>query len=120
MVYELSYLDAKKNFEFFLVRVPPYVEKLTKIFFYPNMTIHTPLDSPCRVYKKSVVFGKFYINYWSKIFQKPHFNILNPKNTFFLRNIHIYASDDVKSTILMFLDLFAIFLYKKLNKSDQK
>jgi hypothetical protein len=49
------------------------------------MTIHTPLDSPCRVYKKSVVFGKFYINYWSKISQKPHFNILNPKKYVFFK-----------------------------------
>ncbi len=33
MVYELSYLDAKKNFDFFLVRVPPYVENWPKFFF---------------------------------------------------------------------------------------
>ena len=56
-----------KKISIFFGKGPPLCRKLTKIFIHPNMTIHTPLDSPCRVYKKLVVFGKFYFDYWSEI-----------------------------------------------------
>jgi hypothetical protein len=44
-----SFQFRQKIFDFFLVRVPPYSENRVKIFSLPDMTIHTPLDSPCRV-----------------------------------------------------------------------
>jgi hypothetical protein len=39
-------LDEKKFSTIFLVRVPTVWQKWTKIFSHPNMTIHTPIDSP--------------------------------------------------------------------------
>jgi hypothetical protein len=38
----------RKNFDFFLVRIPP-CENRAKFFSHPDMTIYTPIDSPCRV-----------------------------------------------------------------------
>ena len=45
-----------KIFLFFMVRVPPYDKKKEKKFFsHQYMTIHTPIESPCRVDKKYAV-----------------------------------------------------------------
>jgi hypothetical protein len=35
-------------------------------FFYPDITIHTLIESPCRVYSKYVVFKNFYSDFWPK------------------------------------------------------
>jgi hypothetical protein len=40
-----------------MVRVPPYDKKKEEKFFsHQYMTIHTPIESPCRVDKKYAVF----------------------------------------------------------------
>ena len=51
---------------------------MTKIFFYPDITIHTPIESPSRGYSKYFVFRNIYINFWSKKAYK------QCKNTYFL------------------------------------
>jgi hypothetical protein len=43
------------------------MQKLAKIFSDLNMTIHTPIESPCRVDKKHVVIKNVYIDFWPKI-----------------------------------------------------
>jgi hypothetical protein len=58
-VYKLVFFE-KRNFCFFLVRVPPYGEKKRKIFFYQYMAIHTPIESPGRVDKNYAVFKIIY------------------------------------------------------------
>ena len=56
-----------------MVRVPPYDKKKEKNFFsHQYMTIHTPIESPCRVDKKYAVLKKFYSDFRSK----------KPKNCF--------------------------------------
>ena len=57
-MYKLSYL-AEKNVRLFLVRVLPYSENRVKFFSHLQMTIYTPIDSPCRVKSKYVVFKFF-------------------------------------------------------------
>ena len=62
--YEVSVFDRKrtfmiiklkKNFGPFLpIRGDPYQKKNSKFFSLPNMKIHTPPYSPCRVDKKYV------------------------------------------------------------------
>ncbi len=42
------------------------MEKIDQNFFYPDITIHTPIESPCRVYSKYIVFGNIYSDVWSK------------------------------------------------------
>jgi hypothetical protein len=49
MVNELSHLIVKKILTFFYGKGPPVGQKLTKIFFQQDRTIHTPFDSPWRV-----------------------------------------------------------------------
>jgi hypothetical protein len=40
--------------------------KIDQNFFYPDIAIHTPIESPFRVYLKYFVFKNIYINFWSK------------------------------------------------------
>ena len=49
------HFSKKINFCFFLVRVPPFIQKNEKKNFHPDMAIHTPIESPYRVYSKHVV-----------------------------------------------------------------
>ena len=35
--------------------------KIDQNFFYPDITIHTPIKSPSRVYSKYIVFRNIYI-----------------------------------------------------------
>jgi hypothetical protein len=43
---------GSKKYRLFFGKGPPlYGQKLTKNFSQPNMTIHTPIESPCRVDK---------------------------------------------------------------------
>jgi hypothetical protein len=66
-VYDLLFL-GKKNFSLFLVRVPPFlVKKEKKKFSHPSMTIHTPIESPCRDDKRYAVLKIIY-------------SIIRPKN----------------------------------------
>jgi hypothetical protein len=66
-VYELSYFDEKKISTFFgknqkdkgIRKLDPYEQKLTKNVSHLNMTIHTPIDSPCQVDKKCAVSNLF-------------------------------------------------------------
>jgi hypothetical protein len=39
---------------------------LTKIFFYSDFKIHTPIESPSRVYSKYVLLRNIYSDVWSK------------------------------------------------------
>ena len=55
LVHKLSYLAFEKFSSFFLVRVP-YGEKKAKNFYHPDMAIHTPIESICRVHSLYVVF----------------------------------------------------------------
>jgi hypothetical protein len=66
MIYVI--FGSKKNFH---RQGEPLPKKNSKFFLLPNMTIHTPFDSPYRVYKKLVVFENVLGDYWSK----------NPKNS---------------------------------------
>ena len=68
-MYELSFLK-KKIFNFFLVRVPPFIQKSEKKNVHPDMTIHTPIESPYRVHSKHVVFKIIYLKSGSKSDQK--------------------------------------------------
>ncbi len=52
--------------------------KIYQNFFYADITIHTPIESPSRVYSKYFVFRNIYINFWSKKAYK------QCKNTYFL------------------------------------
>ena len=56
LVHKLSYLAFEKFSSIFLVRVPPYGEKKAKNFYHPDMAIHTPIESICRVHSFYVVF----------------------------------------------------------------
>jgi hypothetical protein len=60
------HICMKKHFGQFSRGGGPSQKLNRKFFLHRNMTIHTPFDSPCRVYKKLVVFGNFYSDYWSK------------------------------------------------------
>ena len=42
--------------------------KIDRNFFYPDITIHTPIESPSRVYSKYVVLRNIYSDVW---FKKP-------------------------------------------------
>ncbi len=55
LVYELSYLVEKK----ISVRVPPYSENWVKFFSQLDMTIHTLIDSPCRVCRNMLLLNFF-------------------------------------------------------------
>ncbi len=50
-----------------MVRVPPLSENIAKCFSRPAMTIHTPIDSPCR--------NVFFLNFFELISGQK-----NPKN----------------------------------------
>ena len=39
----------RKYFRHFFDKGPPFGENSAKIFSQPNMTIHTPIESPCQV-----------------------------------------------------------------------
>ncbi len=54
--------DLRKKFLSFFCKGPPLSKKLTKIFFYPDITIHTPIESPSQVYSKNVVFKNIFID----------------------------------------------------------
>jgi hypothetical protein len=49
-----------KFFFVILVRVPPYSQKSEKKTFYLDITIHTPIESPCRGFTKYVVTQNIY------------------------------------------------------------
>jgi hypothetical protein len=49
----------RKNFRLFFGKGPPYSEKRAKFLFHPDTTIHTPIDSHCRVKWKYVAFKFF-------------------------------------------------------------
>jgi hypothetical protein len=59
LVHELSYL-TKKIFNIFLIRVPPFHQKNGKKIFHHDITIHTPIESPYRVYLKHAVLRNIY------------------------------------------------------------
>jgi hypothetical protein len=40
--------------------------KIDQNFFYPDISIHTPIESPCHVYSKYVVLRNIYSDVWSK------------------------------------------------------
>ncbi len=63
---------ASAIFDFFVFfgKGPPLCKKWTKIFFWRNMTIYTPFESPCRVQAISVAYKKFQSVFGRKIFEK--------------------------------------------------
>ena len=70
-MYELSYPVEKIFWSILNQRVDPY-QKKRKLLSQPDKTIHTPIESPCRVDKKYAVLKKFYSDFRSK----------KPKNCF--------------------------------------
>ena len=65
------YIWKKKIFNIFLIRVPPFHQKNGKKIFHHDMTIHTPIESPYRVYLKHVVLRIIYfeirLKKWPKV-----------------------------------------------------
>ncbi len=79
-----KWVTFEKKFLSFFCKGPPLSKKLTKIFFYPDITIHTPIESPSRVYSKYVVFKNIYFDFWPKKAykqcKKVFFNVVESRN----------------------------------------
>jgi hypothetical protein len=56
----------EKIFEFFFGKGPPLCSKLAENFPQPDVTIHTPIESPSRADKKHAVFTDGKIDFCPK------------------------------------------------------
>jgi hypothetical protein len=66
LVYKLLYLVVEKFWSIFAHKGGPLPKKSRNFDSQPDITIYTPIESPCRVYSKYFVFKNIYINFWSK------------------------------------------------------
>jgi hypothetical protein len=58
-------LDGKIFWTFFWEDLPLWT-KMSQNFSHPDITIHTPIESPCRVDKKYAVSKFFLSDFWPK------------------------------------------------------
>jgi hypothetical protein len=90
---------TKKSIFSIEIHISQLYEKNLKFFFHPYMTIHTPIESPYRVFSKNADFRNVWIDIWLKT-PKNHVKICILKGSFEKTKKSIFSIEKAYSYLL--------------------